>query len=115
MARANHGQVTINANGTDYELKPAPAALKAIEDRFGSLVDCYDKLHSSRFTLADMATVIRTGAGLPKKDQGSVEEDVFYEGIMSCAGQSVEFLVGLFDPSGKQGGLGDDETGEGKG
>jgi len=109
MARNNHGQVTLTANGTEYEMSPTPAALKAIEERFGSLVDCYEKLSTGRFTLSDMATIIRGGAGMPKSQQEQVEEDVFYEGIMACAEQTAEFLTALFDPSGNKGGLGDDE------
>lgn len=107
MAKHNHGEVTATLQGREYVMQPTPAAMKAIDRRFGSTADALEALR--RPSLETVTFIIFHGAQVSKGDYEQLENDVFNHGLMNTTGLVGEYLIALLNPTGE-----DQEPGEGK-
>ena len=114
MSRHDHAQVVVEIAGESYRMEPTLAALRKIEERFGSLIECHQALREMRFKARDLAVIVGAGSGADRKQLDDIEEQVFTEGMMNVLGPCVEFALGLLNPSGRPE-TDDPEPDEGKG
>lgn len=99
MAQHDMNEVSVSIDGTDYTLQPTLAAIKAIDRQFGSVSDALEALRKP--SIGTVTFLVATGANVPKADREALEEAVFREGVIRLVGPCSDYLVGLWNPSGK--------------
>lgn len=99
MSRADHGIITITLNDEEYELRPTLEAYRKIQTQFGGLRGALEAL--TQMNVDSLTHIICAGAGIGKREQEKVAQNVFDHGISDVTEQLTPFLSALFNPKGQ--------------
>lgn len=102
MSKTQHGTVTIELGGEQYELKPTLKAALAIERQFGGLTAALRAVPAG--SIEQVAFIVQHGAGLGTKREitDAIQQKVFEAGVLEIGPHVVEYISALLNPAGKE-------------
>lgn len=92
------GEVILDLDGEELELRPTLKAYQKIQTRFGGLRGALEA--AQLLNIDHISHIVCAGANISRKEEERIKEAVFNEGVANVTEQIVPFLTALMDPNG---------------
>jgi hypothetical protein len=94
----NHGVITVDLDGEQYELRPSLLAMKKIQARFGGLRGALEAV--GQLNVENIALIVAAGCNAKPAQMQDIEQAVYNQGIADATEQVVPFVTALMNPKG---------------